>query len=66
MVVGPCIEVKAVEGDALRSYRDGGYLRTDFAVEPVLVHAEVERGIPKADETLAADAGCDGAARTGF
>ena len=66
MVVGPFIEVKAVEGDALGSYGDDSYLRTDFAAEAVLVHAEVERGIPKADETPAADPGCDGAARTGF
>jgi hypothetical protein len=49
MVVGPCIEVKAVEGDALSSYRDNGYVRTDFAVEPVLVHAEVGRDVPKAN-----------------
>ena len=66
MVVGPCIEVKAVEGDALRSYRDDGYLRTDFAVEPVLVHAEIGRRITKSDEPSAADAGFYCAARTAF
>jgi len=56
MVVGPCIEVKAVKGDALGSYRDDGYVRTDFPVEPVLVHAEIGRRIPKSDEPSAADA----------
>src|SRR6185437_5021915 len=65
MVVGPCIEVKAVEGDALGSYGDDSYLRTDFAVEPVLVHAEIGRCVTKSDEPSAADAGlCCGAART--
>jgi len=64
MVVGPCIEVKAVEGDALGSYRDDSYSRTDFAVEPVLVHAEIGRGISKSDEPSAADAGFYCAART--
>jgi hypothetical protein len=41
MVVGPRVEVKAVKGDALRSDRDDSDVRTDFAVEPVLVHAEI-------------------------
>ncbi len=66
MVVGPCIEVKAVEGDALRSDWNDSYPRTDFAVEAVLVHAEIGRGIPKANETSAANAGADGTARTGL
>jgi hypothetical protein len=57
MVVGPCIEVKAVEGDALGSYWDDGYPRTDLAVEAVLVHAEIGRSIPKANEPSVADAG---------
>src|SRR5579883_759500 len=56
MVVGPCIEVKAVEGDALCSDRDYSYLRTHFAVEAVLVHAEIRRRIPKSNETWDADA----------
>jgi hypothetical protein len=41
MVVGPCVEVKAVKGDTLRSDRDDSHVRADFAVEPVLVHAEI-------------------------
>ena len=64
MVVGPCIEVKAVEGDALSSYRDDCYLRTDFAVEPVLVHAEIGRCVTKSDEPSDADAGLCCATRT--
>lgn len=41
MVVGPRIEVKAVKGDPLRSNRDDSDVRAHFAVEPVLVHAEI-------------------------
>ena len=50
MVVGPGVEVKAVEGDALRSDRDDSDVRTDFTVEPVLVHAEEVRRVAEADE----------------
>jgi hypothetical protein len=65
MVVGPCVEVKAVKGDALRSDRDYSHVRTDFAVEPVFVHAEIRRSIPKSKETWVADAHSDGG-RTRF
>ena len=64
MVVGPCVEVKAVEGDTLSSYGDNGYLWTDFAVEPVLVHAEIGRCVTKSDEPSDADAGLCCATRT--
>lgn len=66
MVVGPGVEVKAVKGDTLRSDWNDGYLRTHVAVEPVLVHAEIRRCVSKPNEPSAADAGFDGAARTGF
>jgi hypothetical protein len=65
MVVGPRVEVKAVKGHALRSDRDDSHARTDFAVEPILVHAEVRRCIPKSNQTWRADARFDGR-RTGF
>jgi len=45
MLVGPGVEVKAIEGFALRSDRDDGYPRTHFLVEAVLVHAEIARRI---------------------
>lgn len=50
MVVGPCIEVKAIEGNALRADRDGDQTDTDIAVEAVLVHAEIRRRVAKPDE----------------
>jgi hypothetical protein len=59
MVVGPRIEVKAVEGDALCSHRDGSDARTHVAVESVLVHAEIGRRVAKPDE-----AGNGGAGRS--
>jgi hypothetical protein len=39
MVVGPCIEVKAIEGNALGADRDRNQTDTDIAVEAILVHA---------------------------
>ena len=50
MVVGPCVEVKAVEGDALCSHRDGNHARTHVAVKSVLVHAEIHRRVAQPDE----------------
>ena len=50
MVVGPRIEVKAVEGDALRSHRDGHHARTHLTVESVLIHAEIRRRVAQPDE----------------
>jgi hypothetical protein len=41
IVVGPGIEVKAVEGDPLRADRDHGQTRPNVAIEAIFVHAEV-------------------------
>jgi len=41
IVVRPCIEVNAVEGDSLDANAQGEDARPHFAVEAVLVHAEV-------------------------
>jgi hypothetical protein len=46
MVVGPCIEVKAVKGDALRADRDYGYTGTHLTIESAFVHAEIRRRVP--------------------
>jgi hypothetical protein len=50
IVIRPCVEVKAIEGDSLRADRDHGEERADFAVEAVFVHAEIGRGVAQADE----------------
>jgi len=50
IVISPGIEVKAIEGDSLLADRDRGDARADFAVEAVLVHAEVGRCIPETDQ----------------
>ena len=50
MVVGPRVEFKTVEGHALRSNSNLGEPGADFAVEVVLAHAEVERGVTEAEE----------------
>jgi hypothetical protein len=51
IVISPGIEVKAIEGDSLLADRDRGDARADFAVEAVLVHAEVRRCVPETDES---------------
>jgi hypothetical protein len=50
MLVGPCIQVKAIEGHALDSDRNDGHTGAHLAVEAVLVHAEIPRRIPESDE----------------
>ena len=45
MLVGPGVEVKAIEGHALDSDRDDGYTGAHLAVEAVFVHAEIPRRI---------------------
>jgi hypothetical protein len=50
IVVRPCIEVNAVEGDSLDADAQGEDARAHFAVEAVLVHAEVGGGVAHADE----------------
>jgi hypothetical protein len=50
IVVGPGIEVKAVESDALRTDGDHGQERTNLAIEAVLVHSEVRGGVAQANK----------------
>jgi len=48
--IGPGIEVKPVEGDSLRADRDRGEERTNIAIEAILVHSEIRRGVAQADK----------------
>jgi len=50
MVVGPGVEVKAIEGDAAITDRDFGEERPHLGIEPVAVHAEVGRRVAVADQ----------------
>jgi hypothetical protein len=50
IVVGPGIEVKAVEGDTLRADGDHGEERTHVAIEAIFVHAEIGRRVAQSDE----------------
>jgi hypothetical protein len=50
IVVRPCIEVNAVEGDSLNANAQGEHTRPHFAVEAVLVHAEIGGGVAQSDE----------------
>jgi hypothetical protein len=50
IVVGPGIEVKPVEGDSLRAYRNRGEKRTNVAVEAIFVHAKVRWSVAHANE----------------
>ena len=50
IVVRPCIEVNAVEGDSLDADAQGEDARPHFAVEAVLVHAEIGGGVAHSDE----------------
>jgi hypothetical protein len=45
IVVGPAIKVKAVESDSLRADWNLGKSRTNLAIEAILVHAEIGRGV---------------------
>ena len=51
ILVHPGVWVKAVEGDSLLAYGDSGEMRSDFGVEPVAVHAAVERDVAQEDES---------------
>jgi len=51
IVVGGGFHFKPIEGAALSADSDLGELRTDLAVETVLVHAEEARRIAQAYET---------------
>jgi hypothetical protein len=50
MVIRPCVEVKAIEGDSLRVDGDRGEEGADFAVEAVFVHAEIGGGVAQANK----------------
>ena len=50
IVVRPCIEVNAIEGDSLDADAESENARAHFAVEAVLVHAEIGGGVAQADE----------------
>jgi hypothetical protein len=45
IAVGPGIEVKPVKGDPVRADRNRGKKRTNVAIEAILVHAEIRRGV---------------------
>jgi hypothetical protein len=51
IVVRPGIEVKAIEGNSLRTDRDGGKERTHIAIETIFVHAEIGWGVAQTNET---------------
>jgi hypothetical protein len=50
IVVRPCIEVNAIEGDALDADAERKDARAHFAVEAVFVHAEVGGRVTESDE----------------
>ena len=50
IVVRPCIEVNAVEGDSLDTDAKGEDAGAYFPIEAVFVHAEVGGGVAHADE----------------
>jgi hypothetical protein len=50
IVVGPGIEVKPVESNSLRTYRNGGEERTNLAIEAILVHAEIGGRVAQPNE----------------
>lgn len=50
IVVGPGIEVKAIERDSLGSNPDRRQAGTNVAIEAVLVHAEIPRRVPEAQK----------------
>ena len=50
IVVRPCIEVNAVEGDSLDADAESEDAWAHFSVEAVLVHAEIGGGVAQADE----------------
>jgi hypothetical protein len=50
MFVGPGVQVNTVKGDTLPSNANHRDVRADLAIEAIFVHAQVSRGISKADE----------------
>jgi hypothetical protein len=51
MVLHPGVQFKSVEGDALPADRDSGEVFANLRVEPIAVHAEVERRVTQANES---------------
>jgi hypothetical protein len=51
LLLHPGVEVKPVKGDALSADADLNEIRAHLAIEAIAVHAEIEGGIPKADQT---------------
>lgn len=50
IVVRPCIEVNAIEGDALDADAEGEDARPHFAIETVLVHSEIGGGVAQSEK----------------
>lgn len=50
IVVRPCIEVNAIEGDSLDADAEGKDAGAHFAIEAVLVHAEVRGCVAQSNE----------------
>jgi hypothetical protein len=59
MVVGPGVEVKAIESDAAIADRYFGESRTHLGIEPIAIHAEIAGRVPVTNE-----AGKDGHRRS--
>ena len=55
IVVRPCIEVNAVEGDSLNADAKREDARAHFAIEAVLVHAEIGGGVAQSNEAWRRD-----------
>ena len=50
IVVGPGVEVKAVKSDPLGADWNHRKERTNLAIEAILVHSEIRRGVAQADK----------------
>lgn len=50
MVVGPGVEVMAIEGDAAITDRDFGEERAHLGIEPVPIHAQVRGRVTVPDQ----------------
>jgi hypothetical protein len=59
MVVGPGVEVKAIEGDAAIADRDFSKKGAHLSIEAVAVHAQVRRCVAVPDEAGKDGHGCD-------
>lgn len=51
MVIGPSVQVKPVEGDALIADGNLGEKGAHLGVEAIPIHAQVERCVPEANES---------------